>query len=167
MFCNLKNIGTTMFFATIFIHGSRSISAKENLLMSSRNNLFRLYGGNINGKFPDTKNNDKIEIIHDNSTDNSINDCITTDLNTLYTPDTIHPEFPIVSKTLVYDGWRKITRKEIHMPNKAGVMFDVITQKSPSVVVFIWDRVTSTSTLVQEYHPGVEKMMYGVVAGIY
>ena len=53
------------------------------------------------------------------------------------------------------------------MPNAKTVMFDVVTQKSPSVTVFIWDRVTATATLVQEYHPGVNRMMYGAVAGMF
>ena len=75
--------------------------------------------------------------------------------------------FEVVGESLVYDGWRKVVRKEIIMPNKRNVMFDVVTQKSPSVTVFVWDRETATATLVQEYHPGVEKMMYGAVAGMF
>ena len=75
--------------------------------------------------------------------------------------------FKVVSETLVYDGWRKVNRKQILLPNNKTAAFDIVTQKTPSVTVFIWDRESSTATLVQEYHPGIEKMMYGAVAGMF
>jgi hypothetical protein len=75
--------------------------------------------------------------------------------------------FKVVSESLVYDGWRKVNRKQILLPNNKTAAFDVVTQNSPSITVFIWDRESSTATLVQEYHPGVEKMMYGAVAGMF
>ena len=75
--------------------------------------------------------------------------------------------FNVVSESLVYDGWRKISRKQIRLPNNKTAAFDIVEQKSPSVTVFIWDSESSTATLVQEYHPGIEKMMYGAVAGMF
>ena len=75
--------------------------------------------------------------------------------------------FKVLNENLVYDGWRKIVRKEVVLPNEKKVLFDVVAQQSPSVTVFIWDRESSTATLVQEYHPGVNKMMYGAVAGVF
>ena len=79
---------------------------------------------------------------------------------------TLDFEFKVLNKTIVYDGWRKIIRKEVNMPQKKSVMFDVVTTLGmPSITVFIWDTKSATATLIQEYHPGVEKMMYGVVAG--
>ena len=75
--------------------------------------------------------------------------------------------FKVASQKLVYDGWRKIVRKEVVLPNEKNVFFDVVTQKAPSVTVFVWDRNSSTATLVQEYHPGVNRMMYGAVAGLF
>lgn len=79
----------------------------------------------------------------------------------------ITSSFKVVGESLVYDGWRKINRKQILLPNNKTAAFDIVTQNSPSVTVFIWDRESSSATLVQEYHPGVEKMMFGAVAGMF
>lgn len=76
-------------------------------------------------------------------------------------------DFIVKSRKIVYDGWRKVAQKEIMMPNQRISKFDVVTQGAPSVAVFIWDRASSTATLVQEYHPGVQRLMYGMVAGMY
>lgn len=74
------------------------------------------------------------------------------------------PIFHVVSEKMVYDGWRKVVKKEIIFPNKKSVIFDVITNQ-PAVSVFVWDSKSATATLIQEFHPGVEKLMFGVVAG--
>ena len=73
--------------------------------------------------------------------------------------------FNVLSQKMVYDGWRKVMKKEIEFPNKRKVIFDVLTNL-PAVSVFAWDRRTATATLIQEYHPGVERLMYGVIAGV-
>ena len=83
------------------------------------------------------------------------------------TDSTPTSKFTILGEKVVYSGWRKVIRKEVNMPNDRNVFFDVVTQKAPSVSVFIWDTQSSTATLVQEYHPGVEKLMYGTVAGMF
>ena len=57
-------------------------------------------------------------------------------------------------------------KKEIIFPNKQKVVFDVLTNL-PAVSIFAWDSRTATATLIQEYHPGVERLMYGVIAGGY
>lgn len=75
--------------------------------------------------------------------------------------------FELLGQNIVYDGWRKILRKEIKMPDGHTSMFDVVTQGCPSVIVFTWDSKTSTTTLIREYHPGPGKIMYGVVAGMF
>ena len=75
--------------------------------------------------------------------------------------------YKVVKEELVYDGWRKVIRKEITMPDSKNVKFDVLTQKGGSVTVFIWDSKSNTATLIQEYHPGVNRMMYGTVAGMF
>lgn len=86
--------------------------------------------------------------LHGGSTVGNNTDSISTD-----------PQFTLISEKLVYNGWRKVVSKEIIMPTGKNVVFDVVTQKEPSVTVFIWDRLSSTATLVQEYHPGVQKMV--------
>jgi hypothetical protein len=111
--------------------------------MASKKGLLRLHGGSVIG-------NDTVLIKETVDISRSIN---TTDSTVT------DPQFTIVSEKLVYNGWRKVSSKEVIMPNGNNVIFDVITQKEPSVTVFIWDRRTSTATLVQEYHPGVQKMV--------
>ncbi len=74
------------------------------------------------------------------------------------------PVFHVVSEKMVYDGWRKVMKKEIIFPNQKSVTFDVLTNQ-PAVAVFVWDVPSATATLIQEFHPGVERLMFGVVAG--
>lgn len=90
--------------------------------------------------------------------------------NNSTTTKNIKDSDPIVSKVsekTVYQGYRTVLRREVILPNQRNVSFDVVYQKSPSIVVFIWHKDSSTSTLIREYHPGVEKFMYGAVAGMY
>ena len=77
------------------------------------------------------------------------------------------PQFPVVGEELVYDGWRKVTRRDVIMPNGRKTSFDIFSSASSSIVVFVWDTKTKTTTLVQEYYPGLEKVMYGAVGGVY
>jgi hypothetical protein len=74
----------------------------------------------------------------------------------------------IVGRKVVYNGWRKVLQKEVIMPNKKSVLFDVVTTNGmPAIAVFVWDKESCTATILQEYHPGPERMMYGVVAGCF
>ncbi|RYG99480.1 NUDIX hydrolase [archaeon] len=52
------------------------------------------------------------------------------------------------------------------LPHGQKVDYDIITQKHLSVVVFVWDTASATTTLVKEYHPGPNKVMLGAVAGM-
>ena len=72
--------------------------------------------------------------------------------------------FHVLSQRKVYDGWRKVMKKDIRFPNGKVVSFDVLTNP-PAISIMAWDRKTATATLIQEFHPGVERLMYGVVAG--
>lgn len=72
-----------------------------------------------------------------------------------------------LSEKVVYEGYRNMVRRNVIMPTGRNVSFDIVTQKYPSVVVFIWDTNTSTTTLVKEYHPGPDLFMLGTVAGMY
>lgn len=71
------------------------------------------------------------------------------------------------SEELMFSGWRKVVRKNVSMPNGKQVSFDINYQGNPSVAVFNWDTTTKTCTLIREYHPGIEEIYYGTVAGIY
>jgi len=72
--------------------------------------------------------------------------------------------FEVLSQRKVYDGWRKVMKKDIRFPNSKVVSFDVLTNP-PAISILAWDSQTATATLIQEFHPGVERLMYGVVAG--
>jgi hypothetical protein len=79
------------------------------------------------------------------------------------------PEHRKIEETVLYDGkYRSLVQRQILMPDNTTVAtFDVVVQKSESVLVFVWDTNTSTTTLIQEFHPGIEKLMIGTVAGMY
>lgn len=72
-----------------------------------------------------------------------------------------------VSESVVFHGYRNIVRREVILPNGQNATYDLLTQKHASVVVFTWDTATSTTTLVNEYHPGPDKFISGTVAGMY
>jgi hypothetical protein len=72
-----------------------------------------------------------------------------------------------IQEDVVFEGYRNIVRRKVHLPNGKQANFDVLIQRHLSVVVFIWDTNTSTTTLIREYHPGPEQFLYGTVAGMY
>jgi hypothetical protein len=78
-------------------------------------------------------------------------------------------DYKKLDEFLLFDGrFRSMLRRRILMPNNETVVdFDVLKQKSESVIVFVWDTRTRTTTLIQEYHPGIERLMIGTVAGMY
>lgn len=71
------------------------------------------------------------------------------------------------AETVVFQGYRNILRKEYHLPNGKSATYDILTQRHLSVVVFVWNSTSSTTTLIREYHPGAEQFLYGTVAGMY
>lgn len=72
-----------------------------------------------------------------------------------------------IREEVVFRGYRNVVRREVRLPNDRKVVYDVLTQKHLSVVVFPWDSVSKTTTLIREYHPGPEKFLYGTIAGMY
>eukprot|EP01038_Epipyxis_sp_PR26KG_P016013 gene16013-21732_t len=73
-----------------------------------------------------------------------------------------------IGEEVVYRGYRNVVRKQILLPSSENIInYDTIDAKSTSVTVFVWDRNTSTCTLIREYHPGIEEFMFGTVAGMY
>ena len=73
--------------------------------------------------------------------------------------------FVKTNEEVMFKGWRTVVRKNVTNPNGHKVAFDITSQGNPSVVVFNWCSKTKTTTLIQEYHPGIEKVMFGTVAG--
>jgi len=72
-----------------------------------------------------------------------------------------------VSESVVFKGYRNIIRRDYLLPTGKSASYDILTQKHLSVVVFVWNTTSSTTTLIREYHPGAETFMYGAVAGMY
>lgn len=71
-------------------------------------------------------------------------------------------------ETVFAGKYRSIVRRDILMPDNLTIAhFDVLHQTHESVGVFVWDTATCTATLVEEYHPGIESMMIGTVAGMF
>lgn len=76
--------------------------------------------------------------------------------------------FKVLKNEIAYSGWRNIIKREVLQPNGRISTFDIVSQKGePSVAVFTWDIKTSSTTLLREYHPGIDKVLYGVIGGIY
>ena len=75
--------------------------------------------------------------------------------------------FDVLSNKVVYKGWRSIIKRDIKLPDGRVSSFDIVSEGRPSVGVFIWNTMSSTTTLLREFHPGTGKMYYGVVGGIY
>jgi hypothetical protein len=78
----------------------------------------------------------------------------------------------IISEKVIFPtekqkAWRKIIRKEIKMPNGKKFDFDILSQGNPSVLVFTWDTLSNSTTLIKEYQPGSNEVLYGTVAGMY
>ena len=78
----------------------------------------------------------------------------------------------IISEKVIFPtekqkAWRKIIRKEIKMPNGKKFDFDILSQGNPSVLVFTWNTLSNSTTLIKEYQPGSNEVLYGTVAGMY
>lgn len=71
------------------------------------------------------------------------------------------------AESIVFRGYRNILRRDYQLPNGKSATYDILTQRHLSVVVFVWNSTSSTTTLIREYHPGPEQFLYGTVAGMY
>lgn len=83
------------------------------------------------------------------------------------TPSDYSEELTYLGEKVVFEGYGKMIRRDVLFPTGRTVTFDILTQKHLSVVVFIWDSATATTTLVKEYHPGPDRFVLGTVAGMY
>ena len=81
----------------------------------------------------------------------------------------LHDKFAILKEEMVYNGkYRQILRKDIKFPNNKIHLFEVLSNNAfPSVSMFVWDTRNKVCTLIQEYHPGPEKLLYGTINGQY
>lgn len=72
------------------------------------------------------------------------------------------------NETVLHQGWRVVTNRQIRMPSGRLVDFEVVGQRGTdqAVVVLAWHRATQTVTLVREYTPSVQRFMLGLPAGM-
>lgn len=91
-----------------------------------------------------------------NSTSSTTSSTTTTKSIDLNSIDEDFSRFNKVKDEVVFQGWRQIIRRTLQLPNGSVKDFDILSTKT-SIVVFNWDTKTKTTTLIQEYHPGIEK----------
>jgi hypothetical protein len=73
----------------------------------------------------------------------------------------------LIKEETVFQGYRNVVRKFVKLPTGHNATYDCLSQRHESIVVFVWDSKTATTTLVREYHPGPHKYLFGIVAGMY
>ena len=100
-------------------------------------------------------------------TNNNHNHSSTFDINNIKSAEEYEKEFKVIKNETAYSGWRKIIRREVINPNGKSTIYDIVSQSGGSIGVFPWNTVTSTTTLIREYHPGVGKFQYGVIGGMF
>lgn len=85
--------------------------------------------------------------------------------------------YQIHSDTLVYSGWRRVIRRTVssnHHPHnycskKDLIDFDIIDQSHGTygaVIIFAWNSISKTATIVREYMPGCHRVLGGLAAGL-
>jgi hypothetical protein len=76
--------------------------------------------------------------------------------------------FEILEETIAYSRWRTITQRKVRMRNGKIVDFDLVGVNTGegAVLVFAWDTETKTCTLVKEYMPASNKILWGIAAGL-
>lgn len=77
------------------------------------------------------------------------------------------PSFPVVQERVVYNGWRRVIQRDVVLPSGIQTSYDIYTQSAPCVVIFVWDTITKTTTLLREFYPGPMKVMYGAAGGVF
>lgn len=78
------------------------------------------------------------------------------------------PGIEIMGESLVYSGWRKILKRTVKMRNGKVCDFDLVGVKTGegAVLVFAWDTKTKTATMIREYMPASNKILWGLAAGL-
>ena len=96
--------------------------------------------------------------------------------------------FEIIGESVVYSRWRTVIQRKVRMKskrprgadkegstskeNKDGdskiIDFDIIAQKDgiDAVIIFAYNTTSKTATVIREYMPACNRMMYGLAAGM-
>lgn len=74
----------------------------------------------------------------------------------------------ILEETVAYSGWRTVIQRKVQMRNGRIVDFDLVGVKTGggAVLVFAWCTKTKTATMIREYMPGSNKILWGLAAGL-
>ena len=78
------------------------------------------------------------------------------------------PGFEILGETIVYSGWRTIVQRRVRMRNGKTADFDLVGVKTGegAVLVFAWDTKSKTATMIREYMPASNRILWGLAAGL-
>ncbi|OEU08442.1 hypothetical protein FRACYDRAFT_229133 [Fragilariopsis cylindrus CCMP1102] len=76
--------------------------------------------------------------------------------------------FEIIDEKTVYSGWRTIVQRKVRMRNNKVVDFDLVGVKTgdSAVLIFAWDTKSKTATLIREYMPASNRILWGLAAGL-
>jgi hypothetical protein len=87
--------------------------------------------------------------------------------------------FTILSDTVLYEKWRKLTSRQVRMPSGRVADFEIVGQSNggprldgetaptdQAVLIFVWHARTRTTTKIREYMPAMHAMRYGLAAGM-
>jgi ADP-ribose pyrophosphatase YjhB (NUDIX family) len=77
-------------------------------------------------------------------------------------------DFEILDEKTVYSGWRTIVQRKVRMRNNKVVDFDLVGVKTgdSAVLIFAWDTKSKTATLIKEYMPASNRILWGLAAGL-
>jgi ADP-ribose pyrophosphatase YjhB (NUDIX family) len=105
----------------------------------------------------------------DNGNDDGYNDASkTTDSTITTSPASEASGFEIIDEKIVYSGWRTILQRKVRMRNGKVVDFDLVGVKTGegAVLVFAWDTKSKTATVIREYMPASNRILWGLAAGL-
>mmetsp|Transcript_42357 Transcript_42357/g.48116 ORF Transcript_42357/g.48116 Transcript_42357/m.48116 type:complete len:238 (+) Transcript_42357:99-812(+) len=82
--------------------------------------------------------------------------------------DAVSSSFQVLNEKVVYSGWRTITKRKVRMRSGKVVDFDLVGVKTGggAVLIFAWDTQTKTATLIREYMPASNSILWGLAAGL-
>lgn len=73
----------------------------------------------------------------------------------------------MLGERVAYKGWKTVIKRRFLFPETAKeVEFDLSHSANAAVFVFVWHSASKSATLVEEFYPGPQRWMSGVVAGI-
>jgi ADP-ribose pyrophosphatase YjhB (NUDIX family) len=103
----------------------------------------------------------------DNGNNDGYNDASKSDSTTTLSPASASV-FEIIDEKIVYSGWRTILQRKVRMRNGKVVDFDLVGVKTGegAVLVFAWDTHSKTATVIREYMPASNRILWGLAAGL-